>query len=254
MPPFGAYRGDEPYLFVSYAHKNSDVVYQHIIRLQEAGFRIWFDEGIDPGTDWSDEIAQAIDGATTFLVFISPAAVASRNINGEIKFAESHNKHMICVHITETVLSPGLEMRLGTIQAIMEYRFYDKEKFYSRLIGALPARAREGSVAPSVSGPVPASRPGAVPMPVPRQQPLAAVVAPQQQPQRQPQHLPTQPPGPAPQTTMSASSLSATGAAESARGRAGLAAASAARVAAREPAARMAACLRNVRRVFMVFN
>ena len=39
IPPFAAYKGDDPYIFVSYAHKNSEVVFAHITRLHEEGFR-----------------------------------------------------------------------------------------------------------------------------------------------------------------------------------------------------------------------
>ncbi len=43
IPPFDAYKGEAPYIFVSYAHLNSDTVYAHITRLHNEGFRIWYD-------------------------------------------------------------------------------------------------------------------------------------------------------------------------------------------------------------------
>ncbi len=141
IPPFDAYAGDKPYIFVSYAHKNSDIVYNHISKLHDAGFRIWYDEGIDPGADWSDEIATALQGCAVFLVFISEASLASHNVRKEIIFAIDQRKHMLCVHIEEVELPVGLKMQLGNIQALLETRFHDKEKFYRRLHeGILPAQ------------------------------------------------------------------------------------------------------------------
>ncbi len=141
IPPFDAYEGDKPYVFVSYAHKNSDIVYNHISKLHDAGFRIWYDEGIDPGADWSDEIATALQGCAVFLVFISEASLASHNVRKEIIFAIDQRKHMLCVHIEEVELPIGLKMQLGNIQALLETRFHDKEKFYQRLHeGILPAQ------------------------------------------------------------------------------------------------------------------
>jgi hypothetical protein len=137
IPPFDAYKGDAPYIFISYAHKNSDIVYAHITRLRNEGFRVWYDEGIDPGTDWSDEIASALVNAEVFLVFISDAAVASHNVRKEIVFAIDRKKYMVCVHVEETDLPSGLRMQLGNIQALLENRFQDKEKFYERLLNAL---------------------------------------------------------------------------------------------------------------------
>ena len=48
--PFPAYQGDEPYVFVSYAHDDAPVVYPEISRLRDQGFNIWYDEGIEPGS------------------------------------------------------------------------------------------------------------------------------------------------------------------------------------------------------------
>ena len=47
-----AYSGNKPYIFISYAHRNSAAVYPIIQRMAADGFRIWYDEGIDPGTEW----------------------------------------------------------------------------------------------------------------------------------------------------------------------------------------------------------
>lgn len=161
IAPFDAYKGIEPYIFVSYAHKNSTLVFEYLTRLKEEGFRIWYDEGIDPGTDWSDEIAAALNNAAAFLVFLSSDAVESHNVKKEIVFALSLKKHMMCVYLEETQLPLGLQMQLGNIQAIMQNRFHDKEKFYARLIDALPQETRglqAGSAEPQAA-PQPISAP-----------------------------------------------------------------------------------------------
>ena len=143
IAPFDAYKGDDPYIFVSYAHKNSEIVFEHITRLRNAGFRIWYDEGIDPGTDWSEEIAIALSNAAALIVFISPAAVESHNVKKEIVFAIDQRKHMICIHVENTELPVGLKLQLGNIQSLLEDRFIDQEKFYARLFDALPEETRE---------------------------------------------------------------------------------------------------------------
>lgn len=149
--PFDAYKGNEPYIFVSYAHMNSDIVFTHIKKLYNAGFRIWYDEGIDPGTDWSDEIALALNNAACFLVFMSPEAARSHNVKKEIVFAVSKKKYMVCVYIAETELPLGLEMQLGNIQGIPETQFANKNKFYERFMNALPESTKaDASVTPAV--------------------------------------------------------------------------------------------------------
>ena len=79
--PFEAYSGNEPYIFVCYAHKDSNLVYQEIKELHNAGFRIWYDEGIGVSSEWPEEIARAVLGCSIFLVFISPEATASVNLS-----------------------------------------------------------------------------------------------------------------------------------------------------------------------------
>lgn len=120
--PFEAYSGSEPYLFVSYAHKDSQVVFPEISFLNGDGYRVWYDEGIDPGNEWPEMIAQALDGCSQFIVFVSPNAVNSQNVRNEIHFALNRNKSFLAVHIEETALPTGLELRMGDIQAILKYR------------------------------------------------------------------------------------------------------------------------------------
>ena len=71
--PPSAYTGDQPYVFVSYAHEDEAAVFSDIRRLQDDGIDVWFDEGISPGSEWSEAIAERIQGCTRFLYFITAA-------------------------------------------------------------------------------------------------------------------------------------------------------------------------------------
>ncbi|MBQ1488402.1 MAG: toll/interleukin-1 receptor domain-containing protein, partial [Lachnospiraceae bacterium] len=46
------YEGKEKYIFISYSHKDTDRVMPIISRLMNEGFRVWYDDGISPGTEW----------------------------------------------------------------------------------------------------------------------------------------------------------------------------------------------------------
>lgn len=41
---------EKPYIFISYAHRDSAKVINIIRRLMKDGYNVWYDEGIDPGT------------------------------------------------------------------------------------------------------------------------------------------------------------------------------------------------------------
>ena len=40
--PFPAYKGGKPYIFVSYAHEDSEVVFPEIQWLKDQGFNLWY--------------------------------------------------------------------------------------------------------------------------------------------------------------------------------------------------------------------
>ena len=52
------YEGNRPYIFISYAHANSPAVMQITEVLSERGYRIWYDEGIEVGSEWPEYIAE----------------------------------------------------------------------------------------------------------------------------------------------------------------------------------------------------
>ncbi len=79
-----AYEGKEPYLFVSYAHKNSDLVQPVLRILFENKIRVWYDEGIAPGSEWPHNIAWHLQHAAGVLVFVSPASLMSPNCENEV--------------------------------------------------------------------------------------------------------------------------------------------------------------------------
>jgi hypothetical protein len=43
--PVASYRGDDPYVFVSYAHADLKSVGVEIDRLDQSGLNVWCDEG-----------------------------------------------------------------------------------------------------------------------------------------------------------------------------------------------------------------
>lgn len=137
--PFEAYRGKEPYIFVSYAHKESAQVYPQILDLHNAGYHIWYDEGIEPGRDWTEEIGRALQNAAFFITFISPNSVESKNVRNEINFALEKKTPFLAIYLEETQLPAGLMLQIGSIQAIMKYNLAE-EKYFAKLTRVLKSR------------------------------------------------------------------------------------------------------------------
>ena len=121
-----AYEGNKPYIFVSYAHKDSDTVLPILEALSEAGYRIWYDAGIEAGTEWPANIEAHLIQAEAVVVFISPNTVASRNCRNEIHLALNKNKEVLVIYLAETELKEGLGLQLSSIQSLFYHRYSDR--------------------------------------------------------------------------------------------------------------------------------
>lgn len=133
-PP--AYEGDKPYIFISYAHKNSDKVLPAIQALEEVGYPVWYDAGIQVGTEWPEYIAQHLLGCALVIAFISKESIESPNCRQEIVYALDKRKHIITVHLDEERLPPGMEMQLNLCQALLAYKHSTVEDYVAELVKA----------------------------------------------------------------------------------------------------------------------
>ena len=134
-PPFEAYRGTEPYIFISYARVDSMSVFGELIRLRDWGANIWYDEGIMPGSEWPKEIAHAIKGCAMFLYFISRRSVESVNCRNEIYYALALKKPFFGIYLEETqidMIDAGLALSIGSLQSVMKCRM-DEASYETKL-------------------------------------------------------------------------------------------------------------------------
>ena len=128
-----AYNGPEDYVFVSYAHRNAEALMPIMKKMQEDGYRIWFDEGIDPGTEWDANIAEHVRHCSLMLAFLSKDYLESENCKDELNFARDIGKNRILIYLENVTLPDGMAMRLNRLQAIHFYRYDDPQKFYDKL-------------------------------------------------------------------------------------------------------------------------
>lgn len=145
--PYPAYRGNEPYIFISYSHNDSELVFAEIKRLNELGYHVWYDEGISPGNEWTEEIASALEHCALFLVMFTPNSVISDNVQNEIDFALDDKKPCIGVYLKEATLQGRTRLRFGMKQALMKYSMPEEEYVY-KLTSALERLGLRGKRIP----------------------------------------------------------------------------------------------------------
>ncbi len=175
------YSGEKPYIFISYAHKDADAVLPIIAAMQKQGFRIWFDQGIEAGTEWPEFIAEHLDQSESVIVFMSNAAAESKNCRREINYAIDINREPLVVYLEEVKLSSGLKLQLNTLQAMFKYHAKTDEDFIVELCRAkmLQSCREEVVEAPAptpVAEPIPQLVPEtpAEPTPIPTPTPAPA--------------------------------------------------------------------------------
>ena len=128
-----AYEGNLPYIFVSYAHKDSREVFELIEKLSARGYRIWYDEGIEPGSEWPENIANHLLHADMVLAMITNDSMESINCRREINFALSKNKPFLAVVLEKTKIPAGMELQLSSQQSVLRYNFNDEERFLKKI-------------------------------------------------------------------------------------------------------------------------
>lgn len=153
------YDGSEPFIFISYAHRDSAQVHPFIARLMEDGYRVWYDAGIDPGTEWDSNIADHIERCGYFLALISENYLRSENCKDELNFVRDLGKQRLLVFLQDVTLPAGMRMRLSRLQAIYKYTYSSQQDFYERVYAAQGIESTLCKAAPKEPVPEPAVQP-----------------------------------------------------------------------------------------------
>jgi TIR domain len=86
------------HIFISYAHKDQSFAHCLATRLKSRGAPIWLDQwDIPAGANWNQSIDKALYDCSQFLIVLSPAAVASSQVQGELQMALDEHKSIVPV-------------------------------------------------------------------------------------------------------------------------------------------------------------
>ena len=113
------YEGSEPFIFFSYCHKDSAVVYPLIEALTRMGYRIWFDSGITIGDEWPEVIADKLEKCAAFLPAITKAYCFSHNCKNELTFQVEDKKLILPLKIEDFPLIGGIRLQLASTQHVL---------------------------------------------------------------------------------------------------------------------------------------
>lgn len=111
---YPTYSGTAPYGFISYAHGDADRVLPVIGALSGDRYRLWYDAGIEAGTNWPEVVASHLSHAGAVVFFLSARFLRSQNCVREVHYAVAERKRMILVYLEPVELPGDLAMQFST--------------------------------------------------------------------------------------------------------------------------------------------
>ena len=137
-----SYEGDEPYIFVSYSHADTAAVYEVLKLRDREKFRYWYDDTMEIGEDFREELRWRIENCSAFLLFVSESSMRSKYCGMEIITAFKHDKKIYPVYLTDDVEIPApLKMILENLQHVKGVSKNNSDKYIGKLISGLPVEA-----------------------------------------------------------------------------------------------------------------
>ena len=130
------YRGKDNFIFFSYSHLDTQEALEIVRNIQERGFNVWFDEGIDPGSEWDENIARHIAACAYFIGYITSNYIDSQNCRDELNFARDLDKDRLLIYGEDVELPMGMRMRMNRLQALYKSRYPNQDDFFEKVVNA----------------------------------------------------------------------------------------------------------------------
>ena len=131
---FTPYKGEEDYIYISYSHADSEWVFDIVERLHNRGFRMWHDDGIPSGAQFTKHLACRLMNCKVFLCFLSRNYVASDFMLGELHYAMGKERTVIPIFLQDFELPDEVEFELLTTKWAFLLKFRSFDEFVDNLI------------------------------------------------------------------------------------------------------------------------
>ena len=100
-PPVTNQEGED-YIFISYSHKDKNIVYDDLWAFHEKGFSFWYDDGITAGSVWDEKVREIVESEYCKLAifFVSENTVSSPAIHKEMELVKRLGKPFFTINST----------------------------------------------------------------------------------------------------------------------------------------------------------
>ena len=128
-----SYEGRDPFIYVSCHPADRERVLPILQRLDQRGVRFWYDEGIAPGMDGDEIIAEHIERCGFFIAFLSGNYLGSLDTVDELNYSRDVDKDYLLVYLEDLTLPAGLDMRFLRAQSVRAFAMED-EAVYAQIM------------------------------------------------------------------------------------------------------------------------
>ena len=129
-----AYKGNEKYIFVSYAQRDSEQVLPMIETLQIAGFRVYYH--VDAEDEVFFSVDQRLESCDVVLAFISPNTIDSVNARKEINYVMQNQKDMLVAYLEDINSQYGLGKQLNFWVSLHRAHYPTEVSFLNEILKA----------------------------------------------------------------------------------------------------------------------
>jgi len=139
----------DPLIFLSYSSRDKLIADAICSRLENQGIRCWIaPRDVNPGSDYSDQISDALERSTAMVMVFSSGSNSSRHVKSEIDRAFSLDKVIIPFRVENVELDKGLAYYLSKTHWL-DALTKPLEQHIDRLAGTIrKVSGLEGSPAP----------------------------------------------------------------------------------------------------------
>ncbi len=141
-------------IFISYSSKNRAIVDQLVTWLTNAGYDVHYDQQLETGQQWWDEILLNIQQCDIFIFALSPEYLDSYPCDLEYRYAQGLNRHLLPLMITPVNFGQ-VPASIALTQTQDLTRFSTDAKPLAKLIHILNKLAQTPLVFPSQMPPKP---------------------------------------------------------------------------------------------------
>lgn len=130
------YEGNQPYIFVSYAHKDRAEVLPILEAMKARGFRIWYDDGTEASYLFAQTIEAKLRDAACVLAFASRVSLNSRSCADEIGMAIAAHKQILLAFL-EPIQTEG-EILYSNYIRVRPYGAYESAEAFAFALAEEP--------------------------------------------------------------------------------------------------------------------